>query len=506
MTADPQFSELLQYSTDPAAAELLPIEYCLEHLVAILGKVPADRHEPLTVGMVNTRNDEVLDQLAERLQRSVLPIQLNNYEIRQALSRIHGVATEDTGISVELRHTREIEFGAGQVASKLVDDLLSVAVRDGATDVHIERYQNDVDLRFRVDGFLHQVTTPLSPDNVRRVISRLKVLAELDPLERRKAQDGHFAALYTDGRNPRRIDFRVSVVPGRHGEDAVIRVLDPTSFRLDLAQLGFGDELLDRYQRLINYPNGLILISGPTLSGKTNTLYATIATLRKRNIKIVTVEDPIEYEFPKINQKPITQDMAFPDYIKAFLRQNPDVMLVGEVRDVATAETVIQAATTGHLVLSSVHTNDAISTIARLRTLDIPDDYIASTLLAVIGQRLVARVCEHCRVEYEPADELIELYYPAPPTHAFVRGKGCERCRDSGYAGLVGVFELLETTHELASAVARGDDLDMLRSLALQGDYAPLLDNARDLVARGVTTLEEVARRLSPGLRHNVPH
>lgn len=493
-----RFTELLQFATDPQAAELLPMDFCLEHLVAILGEVPDDRSAPLTIGMVRTRDDDLRADLEQRLGRSIKPIQLNSYEVRQALARIHGVATEGSGLSVQLSSLREIDFADGQAASKLVDDLLSVAVRRGATDVHIEVYQDDVDLRLRVDGFLHQITTPLSPDNVNQVVARTKVLAELDPLERRRAQDGHFAALYSDGEDPRRIDFRISTVPGRHGEDTVVRVLDPRRFRLDLDRLGMSDRLLKRFRRLIRNPNGLLLISGPTLSGKTNTLYATVSTLRERDVKIVAVEDPIEYEFHKINQKPITQDMDFADYVRAFLRQNPDVILVGEVRDPQTADTVFQAATTGHLVLSSVHTYDAVSTISRLRTLDVPNEIIASSLLAVLGQRLVARNCPDCREPYEPEPELIELYYEEPPTHPFLRGSGCSTCTNTGYSGLVGVFELLEVSSDLARAISKGAGEGELRELALEAEFVPLLHDAKWRVAEGETTLEELARRLAP--------
>ena len=495
------FSELSHYALDPAARDLLDLNYCLERLVVVLGAPGAGR-EPVQVGMVRADDADLRGELEQKLGRPVTPVQLNAWEVRRALGRLQGVSTPEQGITLHLSADRQLDFGPQAAAPALLDDLLSLAVQRGATDVHIEVFAEDVDLRFRIDGFLRQVTTPLSLENVRRVVSRLKVLCELDVLERRRAQEGHLSGVYRQGAEAHRVDFRVSVVPGPHGEDVAIRVLDPRRFHLDLGDLGMPPALLDRFRRLVGSPDGLILVAGPTLSGKTNTLYAAVSTLRARERKILTAEDPIEYEFEKVSQKAVTAEMGYGDYVRAFVRHNPDVLLVGEVRDADTAATVVQAATTGHLVLSSVHTRSAATAVTRLRTLGVLDDYIASTLVAVLGQRLVPRICQACRVEAAPAPELRRDYFGDAPVGPLWDGAGCAQCDGTGYRGLAGVFELLELDEAVAAEVERGASAQRIQAVAAErGLFQPLLEDALDKVARGVTTLEEVASRLLPAFR-----
>jgi general secretion pathway protein E/type IV pilus assembly protein PilB len=496
---EPGFSELRDYGVDPATADLLPAEFCLERLVAIVGPLPAPG-EPITLGMVDPNDVQLIADVSERLGRTVHPVQLNRYEVRRALGLLHGVAqvTREGLADVALSARREISFDPERPASALLDDLLSVAVQSNATDVHIETYRNDVDLRLRIDTNLRQVTTPLSPENVNEVIARLKVVCELDPLERRRAQDGHFLARYRHDAYPREIDFRVSVVPGQYGEDAVIRILDPLHFRLELNDLDLPPAALERYRRVVRHPDGLVLITGPTLSGKTNTLYATIRDLLDEGLKIVTVEDPIEFDFPKVNQKSVTDAMGFADFVHAFLRQNPDVIVVGEVRDADTADVVARAATTGHLVLSTVHTRDAVGAVARLRALGVNDDTLASILVASAGQRLVRRVCQACSVAVDPPEALQRLYYEAPPAHPFREGRGCAECGESGYDGVVALFELFETDAHIETAIARGAPVEELRRVAMDQGFRSLAEDALAKVADGVTSLREISRRIAP--------
>ena len=282
-----------------------------------------------------------------------------------------------------------------------------MAIRRRATDVHLETYHRDVDLRLRIDGVLVQVTTALAPDNIVRVISRLKVLCELDLAERRRAQDGRLGVLFEG----RRIDVRVSILPGLYGQDVALRLLDPERFILDLGRLEMAPAIGERWGRLIRYPHGLLLATGPTGAGKTTTLYATVGELRGDPRKILTVEDPVEYEFPKVNQKSVTAQMGFADHLRAFLRSNPDIMLVGEIRDVETAEVAIRAATTGHLILSTLHTRDAISAVARLRALGVSDDYLSDVLVGILAQRLVRRLCAECRLQAPAAEGLVARYF-----------------------------------------------------------------------------------------------
>jgi type II secretory ATPase GspE/PulE/Tfp pilus assembly ATPase PilB-like protein len=489
------FSELRQYVIDPAAKDLIPLDYGLQRLVVVLGTPAKDE---FTVGMVEPNEASLLAELRTMLGGRLTPIQLNAYEVRKALARQHGLSAGEHGIAVELRADREISFAPDRTAPQLIDDALSVAIQQGATDVHIESYAEDVDLRFRVDGRLRQITTPLSPENVSRVLSRLKVLCEVDMLDHKHPQDGHFGALYKDGDASRRIDFRVSFAPGPHGEDAVVRVFDPERFRLDLDELGMPAEVLERFRRLINRPDGLLLAVGPTASGKTNTLYASVSALRGKGVKIVSCEDPIECEFEKVNQKQISSDVGFATWVRAFLRQNPDVLLVGEIRDPATAETVVQAATTGHMILSTLHTRSAVSAVVRLRALGVPDDYLAHTLVGVVGQRLLARNCTQCLEDYDPDPGLLALYYEDTPDVSFKRGKGCGACYETGFDGLLGVFELLELNRDVAAGIGRGAPGSELLRVATEGGFETLLSPALEAVGRGETTLEEVARAIQP--------
>ncbi len=494
------FTELTQYEIDPAVAPLLPMEFCLERSVAILGKLPTDVRAPLTLGMLHARDAALIAELGQRLDRTIKPVQLNAFEVRSAIRRIFGVRLEEEapGQVLSLDYRRRIDFAPDQSQSKMLDDLLSTAVRRRATDIHLEIYYDDVDLRFRIDGVLYQITTPVSPDNFNKVVSRIKVLCSVDLAERRRAQDGRFSAFFDDGTGKRRVDFRVSVVPGGYGQDVVIRILDPSRFILDLDQLTMEPGMLGRFKRLIHYPGGLVLTTGPTGSGKTTTLYASIQTLKGTNLKVMTVEDPVEFEFPKVNQKNVTEFMSFPDYLKSFLRQNPDVILVGEIRDSETAEVAVRAATTGHLVLSTLHTRDAVGAIARLRTLGISDDYIANVLIGALGQRLVRRCCSECLGEYEPNPELVRLYFGPTSPSAFRKGQGCERCSGTGYRGMVGVYELFEPTPEVAALIGQGRAVEEIRAAAVANGFRLLVEDAVRKIQDGVTTVEEVARRVEP--------
>jgi type II secretory ATPase GspE/PulE/Tfp pilus assembly ATPase PilB-like protein len=496
---DPEFSELGQYAIDGAAARLLPLEFCLDRGVAVLDAAPAA--DAVTIGMLRPQDDALVAELSSRLGRRVRPVQLNAFEVRQAIARIYGLPMEEGDArtrNLELSHDRRIDFEPGQAPSKILDDLLSEAVRRRATDVHIEIYPNDVDLRFRIDGILRQVTTPLSPTNATRVVARIKVLANLDLVERQRAQDGRLGAVYREEEGSRRVDFRISVVPGAYGEDVAIRVLDPARFILDLAALSFQEDLLRRYRRLSRYPNGILLVTGPTGSGKTTTLYATIEELRRRELKIVTAEEPIEREFPKVNQKAVTAHMGFADYLRAFLRQNPDVIMIGEIRDADTAEVAMRAATTGHLILSTMHTSDAAGAIGRLRTLGSADDLISNVLVGILGQRLLRRNCPRCLEESEPPADLVPQYFREAPRAPLRKGRGCDDCEGTGYRGLVAVHELLAPGDAEREAIARGMSVEDLRRMALATGFRPLVEDALDKALQGLTTLEEIARRLPP--------
>jgi type II secretory ATPase GspE/PulE/Tfp pilus assembly ATPase PilB-like protein len=501
------FTDLSQFDVDPAAARLLPAPLCMELNVVPLGRIPADPGAELTVGMVDPKDDRLVAELRGRLGRPVRPLQLSFFDVRRAIARLHRPSGDDAAPADDLRLvdeeaaltiTRRIEFDPDQSPSKMLDDLLSAAIRCRATDIHIETYEGDVDLRFRVDGVLYMITTPLTPESVVRVVSRIRVLCELDVTEKRRSQDGRFHANYRDGRQTRRVDFRVSIVPGPHGLDAVIRILDPKRFKLELDEIMPPGVARARYEQIASYPSGLLLVTGPTGSGKTSTLYATVNRLRGSELKILTVEDPVEYEFPKVNQKNVTEAMGFADYLRAFLRQDPDIILVGEVRDTETAEIAVRAATTGHLVLSTLHTADAVSAVTRLRTLGVPDDHVAATLIGSVGQRLVRRICPGCGGEHRPSDELVRRFWERPPAATLRRGRGCARCGNTGFYGLVGIFELFRPSPELAELIGAGAPLEKLRQAAAQHGYEPLVEDGLRRVLDGTTSLDELARIVAP--------
>jgi len=491
------FSELSQYELDTAFADLLPLEYCVEKNIAPLGKVPEGTAGPVTIGALTPGDTRLASEVEKQLRRTVRLVQLNAFEIRRALAVIHQLpVAEDDSDAIALDAGREIRFEPNQSPREILADLLAVAIRTGASDIHVESYPADVDLRFRIDGVLRQVPTPLSPENAVRVISRLKVLCGVDFAENRRALDGRFTTIFRENGVARRIDLRVTFLPGPSGAEVAIRVLDRNRFILDLDGLGISPDIAKRYRALTRMPHGLLLAVGPTGVGKTTTLYASVKSLQHDNVKIVTVEDPIEYEFTKVNQKNVTRTMGFADWLRTFLRANPDVILVGEIRDSETAEIAVRAATTGHLILSTLHTGDAISAIGRLRALGAADDFLSDVLVGVLAQRLVRKVCEACAEPCEPEEAVWRRFYDAKPKGTFRRGRGCAACAGTGYSGQTGVYELLVRTEAIVSEIARGTTVPDLRHIARREGWVPLIEDALAKAAAGVTTLEDVARKI----------
>lgn len=490
------------YEVDPSAAPLLPLEYCLDHSVVLLGSVPADPTAPVTVGMLTASDDALVDELSSRLGHPVVPVVLSASDHRRTLGRLHDLPLGETdGGLIALDADRVTGPARGQPAPELLESLLIQAVSRRATDLHLEVYGRGVDVRLRVDGVLHPLPSPLTHGAALRVVSRIKVLCGLDLAEHRRDQDGRFTVLFLRNGAARRIDVRVTVLPGPHGQDVALRLLDPDRFILDLSRLEMPEAILNAYRRLTRIPHGLVLATGPTGAGKTTTLYATIHELQEGALKIVSAEDPVEYEFPSVNQKNVTPQMGFADWLRAFLRSNPDVIHVGEIRDPETAEIAVRAGTTGHRVLGTLHTRDAVSSVARMRALGVPDDFLSEVLLGSLGQRLVRRLCDECKREGPAPAALVPLFFddaPAPPTWS---AAGCPACDGTGYRGLVGVFELFEPRETVASAIAAGVPVEELRRIALADGWVPLVEDALAKVERGLTSLEEVARRIPPKFR-----
>jgi general secretion pathway protein E len=373
---------------------------------------------------------------------------------------------------------------------------VNLLVRDAydaaASDIHLEATRSGLSARFRVDGVL--LPAPEPPSQLHHaVISRIKLLAELDIAERRRPQDGRIRVRL----EARELDLRVSTVPTMHGESVVLRLLDHGGRPVTLEELGMSADVLRTVEQLSRRPHGMFLVTGPTGSGKTTTLYAALQRRDTATEKIITVEDPIEYQLTGITQMPVHRQagVTFASALRAILRQDPDVVMIGEMRDQETAEISVQAAMTGHLVFSTLHTNDAISAIPRLLDLGIPDYLVAATLEGVLAQRLVRRVCADCSAEYEPNAEAVAMVSGVPAEGiVLLRGTGCSACRGSGFRGRVGVFELLLISDAFRDAIASRAPRAELRSLALRGGLVPLRADGWSKIQAGLTTIEEVVR------------
>ena len=376
---------------------------------------------------------------------------------------------------------------------QVVNLLLSQAVTERASDVHIEPMDDRVRIRNRVDGALHEVLQlPVSMGPA--LVSRIKVMANMNIVERRRPQDGQLEAT-VDGVP---LDVRVSTTSTVQGEKCVLRILDKRRALYELSDLGMPPDMLEVYEQLIKSPYGMVICAGPTGSGKTTTLYATLAQINKAEINIMTVEDPVEYVFPTVNQIQINEQagITFAGGLRSILRQDPDAILVGEIRDVETARIAVQSALTGHLVLSSIHATDAVSALHRFLDMGIESFLIASSMLGVIGQRLMRRICPECKVPYEPSPEERVLWEKAelPPKDVFYRGEGCVFCANTGYQGRIGVYEVMRVTDAMKSLIVANATHDDLKAEAARDGMVTLQDQALRLVAKDVTTLAEVAR------------
>jgi type IV pilus assembly protein PilB len=381
---------------------------------------------------------------------------------------------------------------------KLVNGILLKAVNDGVSDIHIEPYEKTLQVRYRMDGSLYKsMNLPLSIKNA--LNSRIKIMSQLDITERRVPQDGRIRIRL--GRS-RAVDFRVSTLPTLFGESIVLRILDKSNLNVDLTKLGFEAKTFATLQRCIDRPQGLLLVTGPTGSGKTVTLYSVLNSLNSEDTKILTAEDPVEFNFKGINQVNVKKEvgMTFPTALKAFLRQDPDIIMVGEIRDMETAEIAIKAAMTGHLVFSTLHTNDCPATIARLVDIGIPPFMLASAVTMVLSQRLARKLCAHCKEEIvmPPMEELIAMGFKEKDFEkdfVIYGPKGCQKCNGGGYKGRVGLFELMEITHEVAKAISAEVPEDQLRKIAIQEGMVPLRRAGVKKVIEGVTSLDEIKRR-----------
>jgi len=448
----------------------------------------------------------VLDQMEMVAGRRIRPLLAPEREIRRAIERFFTVGcgfSEDlepaadhatarpTGGSISLDERLGAERDAPAV--RLVDTILRGAARRGASDVHVEPAAGDLVVRYRIDGRLHEVMT-VSGQPQEEVVSRIKLLSGLDITEHRVPQDGRIS-IRIEGAE---YDLRVSTLLTVRGEKVAIRLLNKSGGALTLGQLGMTEAQQQLFAGLIAHPHGMILLTGPTGSGKTTTLYAALQDVDRLGQNVTTIEDPVEYWLDHVNQIQVNEaaGLSFASALRTVLRQDPDIVMVGEIRDTETARLAVQAAMTGHLVFSTLHANDAASTLARLRDLEVPAFLIASTVLASISQRLVRRVCPDCRQLYTPSAE--ETAGTSLEGAKIARGAGCDLCMNTGYRGRVGIYEILHVTEPLREAFLEGASGDALRAMAYKGGTVAMRDAAVEAVRAGHTTLEEIRRILPP--------
>jgi type IV pilus assembly protein PilB len=381
---------------------------------------------------------------------------------------------------------------------RLVNVLLVDALRRGASDIHVEPYEKELRIRFRIDGVLYDVMRP--PLKLRdALISRVKIMSKLDISEKRLPQDGRIKIKVKVDARSRELDFRVSTLPTLFGEKVVLRLLDKENLMLDMQKLGFEPESLTKFKRNISKPYGMVLVTGPTGSGKTNTLYSALQSLNTVQTNIMTAEDPVEFNLMGINQVQMKEQIGlnFAAALRAFLRQDPNIVLVGEIRDFETAEIAIKAALTGHLVLSTLHTNDAPSTISRLMNMGIEPFLVATSVNLIQAQRLIRRICKDCkREESVPQEALIEVGFSADEASKLktFKGKGCSTCNNTGYKGRIGLYEVMEVTDEIRELILIGASALELRKKAIDDGMITLRESGLHKIRNGLTTLEEVVR------------
>jgi len=470
-------------------------------------------NDTLTVAMADPNNLQAMDDLKNLLGiRNVqiilgLPKQIDEL-IKKAYSEekeesitsliaqleASNIGVEFSGRENSIDLDDALELANSQPVRKLINMVLLMAIRDHASDIHFEPFEDEYKMRYRCDGVLYEMVPPprhLAP----AIASRIKVMANLDIAERRLPQDGRIEL--NVGGNP--VDMRVSVLPTMFGESVVIRVLDRTNVGLRLDNLGMPPDLLAQFRAVIRKPNGIILVTGPTGAGKTTTLYSALAELNDIEVKIITTEDPVEYEIDGIVQCPINPDidLTFANALRAILRQDPDIILVGEIRDLETAQIAIQASLTGHLVFSTLHTNDAPSSITRLRDMGIEPYLITATVEAIQAQRLVRKICTGCRTPYQPTrEQLMELNLRPEDLRGrpFYYGEGCDKCNNLGFKGRTGLFELMIMNDDLRDMVSRGASTDALRQYTRKMGTLSLRDAGLRALFAGVTTIDEVVR------------
>ena len=491
------YVDLENYLVDPQAIALVPESLATKSVLIPLFRIG----NTLTVAMVNPQDVLVIDELRQKTRCDIEPCVATSKAIHNAIDQYYGVSGSLEEVIKEIDQEKLAQEAqkkgrtAEQIAEeapiiKLVNMLIFQAMHDKASDIHIEPAETLLRIRYRIDGVLHQVaTTPLELQPP--ITSRVKILSKMDIAEKRIPQDGRFQ-MKNEGKE---IDLRVSTFPTVYGENVVMRLLDRATLLLKLEDVGFPQAMLKEYNQLIRRPYGIILVTGPTGSGKTTTLYATLQTINTVAKNIITVEDPVEYHLELIRQCQVSPKigLTFANGLRSILRQDPDIVMVGEIRDVETAEIAIHAALTGQLVFSTLHTNDAPTAVTRLVDMGIEPFLISSSVIGVLAQRLVRVICAKCKFSYTPSPELLEEFHLKSGTVLY-RGKGCSSCKNTGYRGRIGIFQLMLMHSEVRELVLKNSSADQIRKAALTSGMITLRDDGLDKARQGITTLEEVLR------------
>ncbi len=490
--------EVVQLTTmiiDSSVLTLVSPNYALTHLFVPLSMTD----EALTVAMANPSDFEVTDFLQSKFSRPLQVKIATETDIRRTIERLTGAGA---GLGARIENSIDEAMAASEETNakaavgdtplmELVDDIISQGIKDSATDIHIEPEENIVRVRYRIDGILHQgAALPKSLQSP--VLARLKIMADLNISERRLPQDGriHFS------KNGAHFDIRVSILPTAFGENMVMRILDASMIVHSLDTLGMPEDCFAGVDRIMNNPFGIFLVTGPTGSGKSTTLYASLGLINAMEKKVVTVEDPIEYRVPLIRQSQVNTSIGytFADGLRSILRQDPDVIMLGEIRDLETAQIAIRAGLTGHLVLSTLHTNSAIGAIARMTDMGLEPFLITSSILGVLAQRLVRRICSKCKEQYPASEEQAQLLGLEGQEITLAKGVGCPDCRGSGFKGRIGIYELYMPDNHARSLILKGASEEDLAEHAKAHGMRLMVDSGVEKACQGLTTIEETLR------------
>lgn len=484
--------ELSNYLIDPKIVELIPEALARKYELIPIFKIG----NRLTCAMVDPWNVFAIDEVRARTHLTIEPAVSTQEEIRKALNDHYGAKGSMQDLIKSLDGEIDVKKMKGIVEEpiviKMVNLIIMTSIKDGASDIHIEPEENTLKIRIRVDGILHEISSP--PKHLQSaIISRIKIMANLDIAERRMPQDGRFS-VNVGGKD---VDVRVSCMPTIYGENVVLRLLNVASALLPLKDLGFAVGVLEIYERLIARPHGIILVTGPTGSGKTTTLYGSLNKINTVDKNIITIEDPVEYKLPGIRQIQVNSkvELTFANGLRSILRQDPDVVMVGEIRDPETAEIAIQAALTGHLVLSTLHTNDAPSALTRLIDMKVEPFLASSSIIGILAQRLVRKICPGCKEKYTPTKEALkDIGLRSGEELDFYKGKGCSKCLHTGYKGRIGIYELLIPDDKIRNAIISKVPSEDIKKLAISSGMITLMEDGIGKVKEGVTTVEEILR------------